>query len=150
MKSRMKIVAAAAVCAAGPRAGAGPAAAQNWTLFSTTDRTAYLVDADTLAATDGTATTRLARVPRSGDAGDLSYDTEEVEVRCADQQSRSGLSVAYGPDGAETDRYTEESPWERAPDGTIYADVVSFVCDDTRPAGTPYPDIAAFIAAGRK
>ncbi|MBD3837356.1 MAG: hypothetical protein IE911_11830 [Brevundimonas sp.] len=150
MKSRMKIVAAAAVTALSALSVAGPVAAQTWTLFSTTDRTAYLVDADTLAATDGMATTRLARVPRTGDAGELNYDTEEVEVRCSDQQSRSGLSVSYGPDGAETDRYSEESPWERAPDGTIYADVVSFVCGDRRPAGTPYPDIAAFIAAGRK
>lgn len=148
MKSRMKI--AAAVAALSALGVAGPVAAQTWTLFSTTDRTAYLVDADTLAATDGMATPHLARVPRTGDAGDLSYDTEEVEVRCSDQQSRSGLSVSYGPDGAETDRYSEESPWERAPEGTIYANVVSFVCGDRRPGGTPYPDIAAFIAAGRK
>ncbi len=130
---------------------AGPAGAETWARFSSTDRTAYLVDLDSLTPTDGAATIRLARVPAQGDAGDLSHETEVVMVRCADRQAQSGATVAYGPTGEETDRYTEETPWETPSATSLYGLLLGFSCDDTRPAQvTRYPTIQAFIAGGRK
>lgn len=148
MTSRTLIAAAGVAVLA--LAASSPAAAESWALFSTTDRTAYLVDVDTLSPVDNAAVARIARVPREGDADDQSYETEEIEVRCGDRKSRSGVSVSYGPDGVETDRYADETPWETARAETVYAQVVSFVCGDLQPAGAPTPTIAAFIAAGRK
>lgn len=127
-----------------------PAKAESWAQFSSTDRTAYLVDLDTLTPTDGVANTRLARVPLGEDAAERGHEMEEVAVRCGDKQFRSGAAISYGPDGSETDRYTEETSWDPAREGTLYASILSFACEDMRPAGaTPYPTIAAFIESGR-
>lgn len=128
---------------------ASPAAAESWASFSRSDATVYLVDLDGLTPVDGVATTRMARVPARGDAANLSHETEEVMVRCSDGQSRSGATVTYGPDGAETDRYSEDTPWEATPSGGIYGGIKSFVCEQMRPQTTAFPTIAAFIASGR-
>jgi len=94
---------------------ASPVAAESWASFSRSDATVYLVDLEGLTPVDGVATTRLARVPAQGEATNLSHETEEVMVRCSDGQSRSGATVTYGADGAETDRYSEDTPWEATP-----------------------------------
>ena len=140
------LVAATAAIAAAP----ATARAETWARFSSTDRTAYLVDLDTLTLTDGVANTRIARVPMGDDAAERGHEVEEVAIRCADKQFRSGATISYGPDGVETDRYTEETPWEPAREGTLYAGVLSFACEDMRPAGaTPYPTLQAFMEGGR-
>ena len=129
---------------------AAPATAETWARFSSTDRTAYLVDLDTLTPTEGLATTRIARVPLGDDAAERGHEVEEITIRCADKQFRSGATISYGPDGAETDRYTDETPWEPAREGTLYAGVLSFACEDMRPAdATPYPTLQAFMEGGR-
>lgn len=130
-------------------AGASPAAAESWAAFSRSDATVYLVDLDAMTAVDGVITTRLARVHARGAATDLSHETEEVMVRCADGQSRSGATVAYGADGAETDRYSEDMPWEATPEGGIYGAIKSFACEELRPQTAAFPTIQAFIAGGR-
>ena len=140
---RMTTIMAAAVFAT---AFAAPATAETWARFSSTDRTAYLVDLDTLTPADGLASTRIARVPVGDDAAERGHEVEEVAIRCADKQFRSGATISYGPDGLETDRYAEETPWEPARDGTLYANVMSFVCEDMRPANAiPYPTLQAFM-----
>ncbi|WP_428153810.1 hypothetical protein [Brevundimonas sp.] len=126
-----------------------PAAAESWARFTRSDTTIYLVDLDMLAPVDGVATTRLARVPTRGEPTNLSHETEEVMVRCSDGQSRSGATVTYGADGAETDRYSEDTPWEATPSGGIYGALKSFACDEMRPQGDAFPTIQAFIAGGR-
>lgn len=128
---------------------ASPSTAESWAAFSRSDATVYLVDIDALTPVDGVATTRMARVPARGDATNLSHETEEVMVRCSDGQSRSGATVTYGADGAETDRYSEETPWEATPAGGIYGAIKSFACDDMRPQTAAFPTIQAFIAGGR-
>lgn len=128
---------------------ASPSAAESWATFSRSDATVYLVDVDALAPVDGVATTRMARVPARGEATNLSHETEEVMVRCSDGQSRSGATVTYGADGAETDRYSEDTPWEATPAGGIYGAIKSFACEDMRPQTAAFPTIAAFIAGGR-
>ncbi len=128
---------------------ASPSAAESWAAFSRSDATVYLVDVDALAPVDGVATTRMARVPARGDATNLSHETEEVMVRCSDGQSRSGATVTYGADGAETDRYSEDTPWEATPAGGIYGAIKSFACEDMRPQTAAFPTIQAFIAGGR-
>lgn len=128
---------------------ASPAAAESWAAFSRSDATVYLVDIDALTPVDGVAATRMARVRAQGAATDLSHETEEVIVRCSDGQSRSGATVTYGPDGAETDRYAEDTPWEATPEGGVFGALKSFACEELRPQGDRYPTIAAFIAAGR-
>ena len=128
---------------------ASPVAAESWATFSRSDATVYLVDLDGLTPVDGVATTRMARVSARGDAANLSHETEEVMVRCSDGQSRSGATVTYGPDGAETDRYSEDTPWEATPSGGVYGGIKSFVCEEMRPQTTAFPTISAFIAGGR-
>jgi hypothetical protein len=128
---------------------ASPVAAESWASFSRSDATVYLVDLDGLTPVDGVATTRLARVPAQGEATNLSHETEEVMVRCSDGQSRSGATVTYGADGAETDRYSEDTPWEATPAGGIYHAIKSFACEDLRPQTAAFPTIQAFIAGGR-
>ncbi|GAW41552.1 hypothetical protein SH203_01960 [Brevundimonas sp. SH203] len=128
---------------------ASPAAAESWAAFSRSDATVYLVDVDALTPVDGVVTTRMARVHARGEATDLSHETEEVMVRCSDGQSRSGATVTYGKDGAETDRYSEDAPWEATPTGGIYGAIKSFACDALRPQAAGFPTIPAFIAAGR-
>ena len=128
---------------------ASPSAAESWAVFSRSDATVYLVDVDALTPVDGVATTRMARVPASGEATNLSHETEEVMVRCSDGQSRSGATVTYGADGAETDRYSEDTPWEATPAGGIYGAIKSFACEDMRPQTAAFPTIQAFIAGGR-
>ena len=128
---------------------ASPSAAESWAAFSRSDATVYLVDVDALAPVDGVATTRMARVPARGEATNLSHETEEVIVRCSDGQSRSGATVTYGADGAETDRYSEDTPWEATPAGGIYGAIKSFACEDMRPQTAAFPTIQAFIAGGR-
>ncbi|MBC1182240.1 hypothetical protein HF680_06165 [Brevundimonas sp. WCHBH090558] len=128
---------------------ASPSAAESWAAFSRSDATVYLVDVDALTPVDGVATTRMARVPARGEATNLSHETEEVIVRCSDGQSRSGATVTYGADGAETDRYSEDTPWEATPAGGIYGAIKSFACEDMRPQTAAFPTIQAFIAGGR-
>nr|WP_314528024.1 hypothetical protein [uncultured Brevundimonas sp.] len=128
---------------------ASPAAAESWAAFSRSDATVYLVDLDAMASVDGVVTTKMARVHARGEATDLSYETEEVMVRCSDGQSRSGATVTYGKDGAETDRYSEDTPWEATPSGGIYGAIKSFACEELRPQAARFPAIQAFIAAGR-
>ena len=128
---------------------ASPSAAESWAAFSRSDATVYLVDVDALTPVDGVATTRMARVPARGETSNLSHETEEVMVRCSDGQSRSGATVTYGADGAETDRYSEDTPWEATPAGGIYGAIKSFACEDMRPQTAAFPTIQAFIAGGR-
>ncbi|WP_395944999.1 hypothetical protein [Brevundimonas sp.] len=140
--AKLTIIVAALVAAT-------PAGAENWSRFSSSDRTAYLVDQDTLTAVDGVVTVRFARIPTQGDAGDQSHESEEVAIRCSDGQSRTTADVTHGPDGAETDRVAEDGAWEATPSGGVYGALKSFACDDMRPQGESWPTIAAFIAAGR-
>ena len=128
---------------------ASPAAAESWAAFSRSDAVVYLVDIDALTPVDGVATTKMARVHTRGETTDLSHETEEVMVRCSDGQSRSGATVTYGKDGAETDRYSEDTPWEATPAGGIYGAIKSFACEEMRPQAARFSTIAAFIAAGR-
>jgi hypothetical protein len=128
---------------------ASPAAAESWAAFSRSDATIYLVDIDALTPVEGVATTRMARVPSRGDATNLSHETEEVIVRCSDGQSKSGATVTYGPDGAETDRYSEDTPWEATPSGGVYGAIKSFACEEMRPQTAAVSTIQAFIAGGR-
>lgn len=127
---------------------ASPSAAESWAVFSRSDATVYLVDLDALTPVDGVATTRMARVPARGEATNLSHETEEVMVRCSDSQSRSGATVTYGADGAETDRYSDDTPWEST-SGGIYGAIKHYACEDMRPQTAAFPTIQAFIAGGR-
>lgn len=128
---------------------ASPAAAESWAAFSRSDAVVYLVDIDALTPVDGVVATKMARVHARGEPTDLGHETEEVMVRCSDGQSRSGATVTYGKDGGETDRYSEDTPWEATPAGGIYGAIKSFACEEMRPQATRFPTIAAFIAAGR-
>ncbi|MEW6538939.1 MAG: hypothetical protein AB1448_10185 [Pseudomonadota bacterium] len=128
---------------------ASPSAAESWAVFSRSDSTVYLVDTDALTPVDGVATTRMARVPARGEATSLNHETEEVIVRCSDGQSRSGATVTYGVDGVETDRYSEETPWEATTSASIYGAIKHFACEDMRPQTAAFPTIQAFIAGGR-
>lgn len=128
---------------------ASPAVAESWSRFSSSDRTVYLVDVDSLTPVEGVVTTHFARVPTHGEANDQSHQVEEVLFRCSDSQSKSVVEITYGPDGVETERFAEEADWETAPTSGLYGGLKSFACEDMRPQGQTWPTIAAFIADGR-
>ncbi len=128
---------------------ASPSAAESWAVFSRSDSTVYLVDVDALTPVEGVATTRIARVPSRGDATNLGHETEEVMVRCSDGHSRSGATVTYGADGVETDRYSEDTPWEATTSTSIYGAIKHYACEDMRPQTAAFPTMQAFIAGGR-
>jgi len=145
----MRRIAKLTVLSLGILAAASPVAAETWTRFSASDSIIYIVDQDTLTATDGVTTVRFARVPARGEAADLSHEVEDVAIRCSDGQSRTVATITHGPDGAETDRYADESPWDATPSGGVYGGLKSFACEDMRPQGKSFPTVSAFIAGGR-
>ncbi|WAC59182.1 hypothetical protein [Brevundimonas sp. SL130] len=145
----MRGIAKLTVLSLGILAAASPVAAETWTRFSASDSIIYIVDQDTLTATDGVTNVRFARIPAKGDATDLSHELEEVAIRCSDGQSRTVSTVTHGPDGAETDRYADESDWDATPSGGVYGGLKAFACEDMRPQGKSFQTIAAFVANGR-
>ena len=57
--------------------------------------------------------------------------------------------VEYGPDGAEVDRYPDESDWVSARAGTIPGILKEIACDGVRANPPTWPTVRAFIEAGR-
>lgn len=127
---------------------AGAAAAENWNVVSRSAATVYMIDVDSIAQAEGATTARVARVPAAGPATDLSHTISDLSVRCSANQSKPGVEVVYGEDGAEAERIDDGYDFDGIRPNSLDAFVKQIVCDGDRGAQA-FPTIKAFIEAGR-
>ena len=128
---------------------ATPAAAETWHAFSHSDNSAYMADVDAIVVEGEITRVTLAIVPLRGEAGDFSHTIVTYEFRCGPKQWRSPVSVEYGPDGVEAERYPDDGDWLGARDGTIPGILKEIACDGVRANPPTWPTVRAFIEAGR-
>lgn len=144
----MKTILTAAVGAAA-LVLAGPAAAENWNAFSGSANAAYMADIDSIVVEGGVTRVNLAIVPLRGEAGDFSHMVDSYEFRCSSGQWRTPLSIEYGPDGAEVDRYPDDGDFTPARPNTVPAILKTVACDGMRATSPSWPTVRAYIEAGR-
>ena len=131
-----------------PPAEAAPAA--GWVPLSRSTQRVYLIDPSKIRREGDVTTVAVARTRIERPApDDFSYDVDEFELRCAAGQSRATTSIAYGPDGAETDRYDDPSPWSAIAPDTLDSFAKSVACDGLELGATRWPSIRAFMEAGQ-
>ena len=128
----------------------GPAAAETWQAYSRSAANAFMADADSITTEGEITSMRVATVPLSGEAGDLSHSIETYQFRCAARQWRTAGVVELGPDGSEIGQYPEEdSPWEPLRRNTMPNYLKEIACDGTRVVPPHWPTVRAFVEAGR-
>lgn len=125
-----------------------PAAAEDWHVVSRSSQTVYMVDVNGITRQGDVTSARLARVPTTGETGDLTHSVGQIEFRCQASQSRPGEETLYGADGSIEDRIDDGYDFDRITANTLDAYVQTIVCDGDRSVAT-YPSIRAFIEAGR-
>lgn len=128
--------------------GASPALAENWNIVSRSSATVFMLDVDSITEADDAKTALLARVPASGPAEDLSYSAGEITIRCGANQSKPGVEILYGPDGAEQERIDDGYDFDAIAKNSLDSYVKDMLCGDMRSAAA-YPSLRAFIEAGR-
>lgn len=126
----------------------GTPSGESWNVVSRSTLRAYLAEVNGVTQTGGVSRVSLARVALEAPADDQSYSVDVFEFRCASKESRVTTLIQYGPDGAETDRSEDDSPWEAFREQSLDQYLSGLVCDGSRSANT-YPSIKAFIDAGR-
>jgi hypothetical protein len=145
MKTLLSLALAAVTLAA------GPAAAENWHKFSYSGTTAYLADVDSIGPAGDATGIRVAKVPLAGAAGNYSYSVDQFTIRCNAREVRSVLSIDYGPDGTETERFDDpESPWDEVVRDSYLDFLKDIACDGVRSTEGSWPSIAAFVDGGRR
>lgn len=131
-------------------AAATPAAAENWHPFSRSQNNVFMADVDSIVANGDITTVHVATAPRTGTPGDYSHSVETYEIQCATGKWRTAGVIEYGPDGAEADRYPEEgAAWEDVRPNTSPQFLNDIVCKGTRAQPPTWPNIKAFVDAGR-
>jgi len=129
---------------------AGPAAAENWNVYSRSANNAFMADVDSISAVDGVTAIQVAMVPLRGEAGDYSHSTESYEFQCDRNRWRPAGVVEHGPDGAEVGRYPEEgAEWEPVRSNTMPDYLKQIACDGRRASPPTWPSVRAFVDAGR-
>lgn len=127
---------------------APPAGAEEWNVVSRSSATVYMVDIKSITNADGITSIKLARVPSTGDATDLTHSVGQVDFRCSANQSRPGEEVIYGADGSIEDRINDGYDFDRIENNSLDAFVKTLACGNDR-SSQIYPSIVAFIQAGR-
>jgi hypothetical protein len=129
---------------------AGPAAAETWQAFSRSTNNAFMADVDSIATAGDITSIRVATVPRTGEAGDLSHSIETYQFHCGANQWRTAGVVEFGPDGTEDGQYPEEdATWEPVRQDTLPRYLKEIACDGARAVPPHWPTIQAFVEAGR-
>jgi len=140
----------AAIAGVAVLAFAGPAAAENWQPYSRSPHNAFMADVDGITTEGEITSMRVATVPLSGEAGDLSHSIETYQFRCAARQWRTAGVVELGPDGSEIGQYPEvDAAWEPVRPDTIPDYLKKIACDGTRVVPPHWPTVRAFVEAGR-
>lgn len=125
-----------------------PASAEDWHVVSRSSATVFMVDINSIKSEGGITSAKLARVPASGDAGDLSHSYGTIDFRCSANQSRPGEEVLIAADGSVEDRINDGYDFDRIPANSLDSYVKSMVCDGDRSTAR-FNSIAQFIQAGR-
>ena len=127
-----------------------PAEATGWVPLSRSSQRVYLIDPSKIRREGDVTTVAVARTRRDRAApDDYSYDVDELELRCATRESRATTSIAYGPDGVETDRYDDPSPWSAIVADTLDDFASGVACTGDQMSGTRWATIQAFLEAGQ-
>lgn len=121
----------------------------DWWVFSRSDQRGYLIDVNSIARTGDEVTVKVARVPRQGDPSDYSHTEDVFGIRCTAREAHVDLSMDVFEDGAPTEPYATGEPWEAVRPGSLDEGALVIACEDRRPPGPSYPDIKAWIDAGR-
>ncbi|WP_313576762.1 hypothetical protein [Brevundimonas sp.] len=127
---------------------ASPALAESWHVVSRSSATVFMLDVDSITEADGARTALLARVPASGATADLSYSAGQISIRCSAGQSKPGVEILYGPDGAEQERIDDGYDFDAIAKNSLDSYIKDMLCDGQRSTSI-YPSIRAFIEAGR-
>lgn len=127
-----------------------------WQPFSNSSSMSYLIDMGAVTTDGGITRVQMARVSKARPASDLTHGVEHYSIRCADRQYRNPLSLEYGPDGRESDRYDDgggaaptDGPWDEIRPNTNVDFIRQLVCERQEPNSASFASIAAYIAAGR-
>ena len=140
----------AAIAGVAVLAFAGPAVAENWQPYSRSPNNAFMADVDGITTEGEITSMRVATVPLSGEAGDLSHSIETYQFRCPARRWRTAGVVEFGPDGAEIGQYPEEdAAWEPLRPDTMPNYLKEIACDGARAVPPHWPSIQAFVEAGR-
>jgi len=121
----------------------------DWWVFSRSDQRGYLIDVNSVARTGDELTVTMARVPRQADPADYSHTVEVFGIRCTARESHVDQSMDVLEDGSPTEPYATGEPWESVRPGSLDEGALAIACEDRRPPGPSYPDIKAWIDAGR-
>lgn len=124
--------------------------AAGWVPLSRSSQRVYLIDPSKIRRVGDVTTVAVARTRLERPApDDYSYDVDELELRCATRESRATTSIAYGPDGVETDRYDDPSPWSAIVADTLDDFASGVACTGDQMSGTRWATIQAFMEAGQ-
>lgn len=121
---------------------------EEWNVVSRSSATVYMINVNDIRKADGITSVKLARVPATGDASDLSHSVGQLDFRCSANQSRPGEEVIYGADGSVEDRINDGYDFDRIPPNSLDAYAKALACDGER-SSQKFPSIRAFIDAGR-
>ncbi len=131
-------------------AAAGPVAAESWQAYSRSQNNAYMAEVEGIVTEGDITAIRVATVPRTGEAGDLSFSVETFQFQCARERWRTAGIIEFGPDGAEIGQYPEQdAEWETVRRDTMPGYLKEIACDGARAVPPHWPSIQAFVEAGR-
>lgn len=128
-----------------PAAAEGP----SWSVFSQSASSNFLINGGEIESLDDEVRVRVARVPKTGDAADYSHVVDVFAVRCDASQSHLVSSAEAYEDGEVTEAFDADEPWADIQEGSFDAALREIGCGRARATGEPYPNIKAYIDAGR-
>lgn len=128
-----------------------PTSSEEWGVFSSNDRTLYLIDLKGFSPIGDATTVRVARVPTQGATTLFVHRIDEYELRCRANQARLVTEVELDDNGDEIERYPEaDAEWEDVRPTSLPAHFKAIACDNARPSGATADSIKAFISRGRQ
>ena len=129
---------------------AGPVSAETWQVFSRSPNNAFMAEVDGILVEGEISSIRVATVPGTGEAGDLSHSIETYQFKCGSTGWRTAGVVEFGPDGAEIGQYPEaDAEWEPVRPNTLPAFLEEVTCDGVQATPPYWPTVRAFVEAGR-
>lgn len=129
-------------------APAPAAPGEEWHVVSRSSATVFMLNVNDIQTSGGVTSVKLARVPASGDATDLTHSIGQVDFRCSANQSRPGEEVLYGADGSVEDRINDGYDFDRILPNSLDSYTKALACDGERSTQT-FTSVRAYIEAGR-
>ena len=120
-----------------------------WWVFSRGQQRHYLIDIHSVARTGDELTVMVARVPMDTPTGDYSHTVDQFGIRCQARQSHVVMSSEAFADGVPEEPFATDEPWEAVAPDSFDEGVRMISCDNMRTQPPSYPDVKAYIDAGR-